>query len=148
MKKTISYRLFSIGGISKKLRPVLEKEGMLVCDEGIRGWFVTKNFKAPGKRFWCRQEGFSGFLAITEKRIIAYAYWKLIINLPFDDAKLSAINAELINPNRIDLSFESSVFHHDRQGIITVRFYTEKAQKFYDTLLDTTRKTAQQSAYT
>jgi hypothetical protein len=61
MKKTISYRLFSIGGISKKLRPVLEKEGMLVCDEGIRGWFVTKNFKAPGKRFWYRQEGFSGF---------------------------------------------------------------------------------------
>ncbi len=37
MTKTILYRLFKAGGIPDKLRPVLESENIVVCDEGING---------------------------------------------------------------------------------------------------------------
>ncbi len=93
-----------------------------------------KDVKAPGKRFKHRKEGFPGFLAITKKRIIAYAYWKPIINVPVVDARAASISAEVISPDQIELSLDSSVFHKDWSGNITIRFNTSKAQDFYNAL--------------
>jgi hypothetical protein len=129
-KKTILYRLFKMGKIPKALRPGLESEGMLVCDEGIGGWIIMKDFRAPGKRSKYRMTGFSGFLAITRKRIIAYAYGRRMINVAFEDARIYALNVKLVNPNRIECAFESSTFHRDWSGRITVRFNTPKAAEF------------------
>jgi len=136
MGHTLLYRLFKIGCIPKKLRPVLEAEGMVVVDEGIGGWVITKNVKGPGKRFRHRLEGFSGFLAITKKRAIAYTYWKRQINSSVEDPRISALYVNLSSPQSIVLSFESSKFSDDWQGIIKLRFKTSKAQKFYDVLMD------------
>jgi len=136
MGHTLLYRLFKIGGIPKKLRPVLEAEGMVVVDEGIGGWVITKDVKGPGKRFKHRMEGFSGFLAITQKRIIAYTYWKRQINSSVEDPRISALHADLSSSQSIVLSFESSAFRDDWQGIIKLHFKTSKAQKFYDVSMD------------
>ena len=95
MGKTILYHLFKLGGIPKKVRPVLEAEGLVIYDEGIGGWMVARKFKAPGKRFRHRWKGFSGFLAITEKRIVSYAYFHPQINIPLDDPRLSSLHTEL-----------------------------------------------------
>lgn len=139
MKKTILYRLFKIGGIPKKLRPVLESEGMLISDEGIGGWLIMKDFRAPGKRFKYRMEGFSGFLAVTRKRIIAYSYWKAILNLPYDASAPAEIQSRLVNPSQIELSFESSIYHEDWSGMITLRFNTPKAKEFHEILTGITQ---------
>ena len=45
MRKALTYRLFGWGAIPKRVRPVLESEGIVVVDEGMRGWFVAKNVK-------------------------------------------------------------------------------------------------------
>ncbi|MBW1982393.1 MAG: hypothetical protein JRJ12_14350 [Deltaproteobacteria bacterium] len=134
MKKTILYRLFKIGRIPKELRPVLAAEGVLVCDEGIAGCITTRDFRALGKRCKYRLTGFSGFLAIRRRRLIAYAYWQRLINVQFEDGKLSAIHAKLINRNRLELSFESSIFHEDCSGRIALRFKTLRAHEFYDVI--------------
>lgn len=134
MRKTILYRLFKIGGIPKKLRPVLEAEKIILFDEGIGGWFITRNLKAPGKRFKYRREGFSGFLAITKKRIIAYTFWKRQINISVEDPKISELFVQIVTPQSISISFESSVFNRGWQGAIELRFNTSRAPKFYEVL--------------
>ena len=91
MKKTILYRLFKIGGIPKKIGPVLAAEGIEVSDEGIGGWFVTKNVKGPGKRYINRTEGFSGCLVVTGKRIVCFTYGKRQINISVEDPKMSEV---------------------------------------------------------
>ena len=131
-KKTILYRLFKVGGIPQQLRPRLESEGMLVFDEGIGGWIVMKDFRAPGKRSKYRMTGFSGFVAVTRRRVIAHAYGRRMLNVPFDDSRIYALTVKLVNSNRIEWSFESSVFHSDWSGRITLRFNTPKANEFYD----------------
>jgi hypothetical protein len=136
MGKTLLYRLFKIGRIPEKLRPILESEDMRVFDEGIAGRVVLRNFKAPGRRSTYRIEGFSGFLAITGRRVIAFVYSKPIVNVPLDDPRLNKIQVALANPERIELSFDASVFHDDWQGAITVRFKTSRARRFYDCLTD------------
>ncbi len=134
MKKTLLYRYFKIGGIPKKLRPVLESEGIVVSDEGIGGWVFLRDFRAPGKRFLHRITGFSGFLVITHRRIIAYAYWKPVINVPVDDPRVSAIKSALLDPEHLELSLESSIFHADWQGRIVLKLNTSKARSFHSAI--------------
>lgn len=134
MRKTVLYRLFKIGGIPKKLRTLLESEEIVVSDEGIGGWAIMKDFHAPGKRFLHRREGFSGFLAITRKRVVAYTYWKPVINVPMDDPGLKAITAELVDHECIDLSFESADFNPGWKGRVVLRFKTPRAPEFYSVI--------------
>ena len=134
MKKTVLYRLFKIGGIPKKLRAFLDSEEIVVSDEGIGGWAIMKDFSAPGKRFLHRREGFSGFLVITRKRIIAYTYWKPVINVMVDDPRLKDIKAELVNHECIGLSFESSDFNPGWKGRVELRFNTPRASEFYSVI--------------
>ena len=134
MKKTLLYRLFKIGGIPKKLRPILEAEGIVVADEGIGGWVFLRDFKAPGKRFIHRITGFSGFLTVTHRRIIAYAYWKPVINVPVDDPRVSGIKSALLDSGHLEISVESSIFHADWQGRVVLRLNTAKACAFHSAI--------------
>ncbi len=131
MVKTILYKLFKIGGIPKNLRPMLETEGFVVYDEGISGSVFMKDFKSPGRWAKHRKEWFTGFLAVTRKRVIAQAYGKRIINTPLDHEKFQSIEVKLVNPGRIEFAFESSDFHSNWSGWIVLRFNTLKAQEFY-----------------
>ena len=130
MKKTLLYRLFKIGKMPGKLKKVLETENLILFDEGIGGWLIMKNIRAPGKRFKHRIVGFTGFLAVTEKRIIAYSYWKHILNVPVDHPNFRTLRCELANPCRIEITYESSHFNEKWTGEIKLRFNTEKASEF------------------
>ncbi len=131
MRKSILYKLFKIGRIPKKVRPVLESEGIVACDEGLRGWIFMKDFRAPGKWFKYRRAGFSGFLAVTRKRVIAYTYWRPIINIDFDHPGISELELELVKPGKLVIAFEASVFNPEMKGRIEVSFHTYKAGEFY-----------------
>lgn len=134
MKKSILFKLFRVGAIPRKQRPVLELEEIIVADEGMGGWLITKNVKGPGKRFINRAEGFSGWLAITKKRIVCYTYWKRQINISLEDPKIYQISVNVPREKLLSLSCESSVFRDGWSGSIEFRFKTEKAQQFYNVL--------------
>ncbi|MEJ7848655.1 MAG: hypothetical protein WKF92_11275 [Pyrinomonadaceae bacterium] len=48
MSKTFLYRFFGIGGIPTNVRAEIEREGVVLFDEGIRGTVTYINFRAPG----------------------------------------------------------------------------------------------------
>jgi hypothetical protein len=135
MKKTILYRLFGFGSVPKKLRPVIEQEGIVVFDEGIGGWFVTKNVNGPGKRYRHRTEGFSGCLAVTKARVVCYTYGKRQINISVENPKIANLYVDTPEEQKLCLSFESSNFREEWEGVIELRFNTDKALLFRDALL-------------
>lgn len=51
MSKTLLYRLFGLGGIPQDAVDQIEKEGVVLQDEGIRGSVTFKRFRAPGKYY-------------------------------------------------------------------------------------------------
>ncbi len=134
MKKTILYRLFRLGSIPKKLIPVLQEEGIVVSDEGIGGWFITKNVKGPGKRYIHRREGFSGCLVVTQIRIVCFTYWKRQINILVNDPKISELYVDAPNEHTLAISFESSVFRKGWEGLIEYQFKTQKALEFQNVI--------------
>lgn len=136
MTKTLLYTLFRIGRIPKKMRSALKSEEIVISDEGIGGWFITRNLKAPGKRYIHRKQGFTGFLVITEIRILCYTYWKRQINISVQDHHISSLFTELLDPHTLSISFQSSLFKKNWEGVIEFRFKTEKAQEFYNVLIE------------
>lgn len=135
MKKTFLYRLFGVGSVPKKLRPVLEREGIVVLDEGIRGWFVTKHVNGPGKRYRHRTEGFSGCLVVTKSRVVCYTYGKRQINISVQDPKIANLYVDIPAEKKLSLSFESSIFREGWQGVIELKFGTDKAHSFREALV-------------
>ncbi|WP_100637766.1 hypothetical protein [Marinobacter salexigens] len=135
MKKTILYRLFGVGSVPKKLRPVLEREGIVALDEGIGGWFVTKHVNGPGKRYRHRTEGFSGCLVVTKARVLCYTNRKRQINISVEDPKIAKLYVDTPTEQMLCLSFESSDFREEWQGVIVFRFATDKALSFREALV-------------
>jgi hypothetical protein len=137
MKKTLLYRLFGLGKIPRQMLPMIESEGIVVADEGIGGWFITKHVNGPGRRYRNRAEGFSGCLVVTKKRILCYTYGKRQINISVDDPRVSELQVTLPRAETLSIAFESSVFREDWRGVMEFRFNTERAQLFHDVLKST-----------
>lgn len=135
MAKALLYQLFGTGSIPAEMRVKLEAEGLVVADEGLRGTWFSKNFKAPGRRSLYKARGFVGFLVVSQKHILAYAFGRPQINLPVDDPRVTHLHSDLMGADRICISFETAHFHSDWQGVIELRYRTEKARTFHDTLL-------------
>jgi hypothetical protein len=134
VKKSLLYRLFRLGGIPKRIRPALEAEGIVVADEGMGGLFVCRNVRAPGKRYRCRSEGFSGGFAVTRKRIIAYTFWKRQVHIGVEDSKGRHLHINVPEPGRRSISFEPSEFRDRWSGVIEFRFRTDRAEAFREAL--------------
>ena len=134
MRKTILFRLFGIGAIPKKIRPVLDSEGVVIADEGMGGRLITRNVKGPGKLYRYRTEGFSGCLVVTKKRIVCFTYGKRQMHIAVDDPMISNLYVENPQKEYLSVSFESGVFRKGWSGIMEFRFKTDKAGRFYDAL--------------
>ena len=134
MKKTLLYRLFGLGKIPRQLRPVVESEGIVVADEGIGGWLITKHVNGPGRRHRNRAEGFTGCLVVTKKRVLCYTYGKRQINISVDDPRVSELRVALPEAQTLSIAFESAVFREDWRGVMEFRFNTEQARLFHDAL--------------
>jgi hypothetical protein len=134
MKKTLLYRLFGLGRIPRQVRPVVASEGIVVADEGIGGWLITKHVNGPGRRHRNRAEGFTGCLVVTKKRILSYTYGRRQINISVDDPRVTELQVALPKAQTLSIAFESAVFREDWRGVMEFRFNTERAQLFHDAL--------------
>jgi hypothetical protein len=89
-----------------------------------------RDVKGPGRRYKHRQEGFSGWLAVTEKRIVCVTYWKRQISIGADDPKVAQLHATLPEPDTLSIAFESGAFREGWAGEIEFRFRTDRARAF------------------
>lgn len=134
MGKTLLYRLFGLGKVPKSIVPVLESEGRILVEEGVGGSVRFKNFRGPGRRSNWRKYWFSGSLVLTQKRVIAFVFWRRVFNIPLDDTRLIKLNVEAEGDNRLCISFDVSDFHIDMVGTVEYRFATSQARLFEERL--------------
>lgn len=135
MNRTLSWRLFRAGGIPKRWRDELELEPPLIADEGVPGRFVARSVRAPGKIWKQRREGFSGWLAVTRARFVAYSYGRRQIHIPLSDPRMGELFVDLLDSNWLVVSFESGRFRNDWSGVLELRYRTPEARRIRDALL-------------
>jgi len=131
MSKTWAYKLFRVGRIPGQLKAQLEREGVLLQEEGISGSTTYLNFHRPGAYSSWRREWYSASLTITQTRVVGLAASHPIINVPFTDTRLQRLHIAVDNGEVLLIAFDAGLFHTDWSGTIEYRFRTPQAQAFW-----------------
>jgi len=133
--KSLLYRLFGIGKISEPLRSQLQKEGIVLMDEAVKGSVTYRDFSAPGKRDLWRRQWYVGSIALTKVRLLTLDNGKPTINLPITDERIRAIRYSVEKSGAVlCIGFDAGLFHEDWSGTIEYRFRTPEAQHFLELL--------------
>ena len=86
--KELFNRLLKPGTMKEGVRAQLKSEGIKYLKENFRVSANYKNFKAPGKRFFRKQENVIGSLGISSKRIVAFGFSKMLIHTTFEEKNI------------------------------------------------------------
>jgi hypothetical protein len=135
MSKTWLHKLFGLGRIPKRMRPVIEQEGIVLIDEGIGGWIKFENFRAPGRRYNLKYSWFTGAIVLTHKRFAAFTFYPFfnpIINVPLDAEHLNKLHCSLRKETTLSVRFDPSDFNENWSGAIECRFSTPQARMFLE----------------
>jgi hypothetical protein len=134
MSKTWAYKLFGVGKIPAQLKAQLEREGVLLQEEGISGSTTYRNFHRPGAYSGWRREWYSASLTITQTRVVGLASSRPILNVPLTDTRLQRLHISVENGDALLMAFDAALFHTDWSGAIEYRFRTPQAQAFWGLL--------------
>lgn len=134
MTKTLLYRLFQVGKIPEQLKATLEREGILLLDEGLPGSVTYRDLRAPRRYYHWRREWYTAAIALTQVRLVALRYASPIINVPWTDERMRRIQFSVEKGDTLRVFFDAALFHDDWSGTIEYRFHTEQAQVLLDRL--------------
>ncbi len=127
MKKSLLYRLFGLGKVPKKYRPILEEEGVKLLDEGLNGSITFKKFNAPGRYYSWKRSWFIASLVITEKTFAAFSLVKPLVYVLFEHKSFKELYCTLESKNTLLITYDASAFNDKWSGTIECRFKTSQA---------------------
>src|SRR5687768_1601847 len=92
MTKTLMYRLFGLGRFHEPLATALQREGVVLLDEGIPGSVTYVNFRAPGWFSGWKRQWHTSSIALTATRLVATRYAATAIDVPVADDRFRGLN--------------------------------------------------------
>ena len=134
MSKTFLYRFFGLGKLPASVLAPLEKEGIVLLDEGIRATVTYLNFRAPGRYSNWKRQWFSSAIILTKKRLFALRLRSEIINVPLTDERFRQMQFSLEDEETLLVAYDASLFQADASGTSEYRFRTPQARAFIDEL--------------
>lgn len=135
MAKTFLYRFFGIGGIPTNHRSEIEREGLVLLDEGIRGTVTYINFRAPWRYSNWKRQWFSSAIILTKTRLLALRLRDPIIDVLLTDERFRQLKFSVEEDNTFLTAFDASLFNDDWSGTIEYRFKTPIASELCQKLL-------------
>jgi len=132
MSKTFSYRFFGLGKLPASVLAPLEKEGIVLYDEGIRATITYRNFRAPGRYSNWKRQWFSSAIILTKQRLHALRLRSVIIDVPLTDERLRQMQFSFEDKETLLVAYDASLLQADASGTIEYRFKTEQAQAFFN----------------
>lgn len=108
----------------------MEREGIVLLDEGLSGSIRFEHFRAPGKRYHKRRNGFVGSLVVTRQRFAAFAFSKPVVNVPLDRKHLGLLQCRVESGDRLVVRFDVAAFHPGWSGVVECHFRTPLASRF------------------
>lgn len=134
VSKTLCYRLFKAGRVPKHVEAQIEKEGVVLREEGIGGSVTYRNFRAPGRYSSWRRKWFTGSIVLTNAHFLAFRYSTPILGVPWKDRRIKALDCFLKGDEILCVAFDAALFNDDWSGDVEVRFRTSRAQSFLEVI--------------
>jgi hypothetical protein len=132
--KTLLYRFFRIGKLPAEARLALQREVILVQDEGIPITITYHDLRGPGRYHSWKRSWFSGAIALTQERLAAYGYGREILDIRLDDPRFKQIEWSIGDRGELWASFEAGLMRPDWSGRIDLSFATPQAAQLFPRL--------------
>ncbi|MCX7006519.1 MAG: hypothetical protein NTY53_04600 [Kiritimatiellaeota bacterium] len=126
--KTLFYKLFGVGRIPESVKAQLQQEGLLAWDEGIRCSLRNPILRTPTKSRSNYFRRFTGGVALTKVRFMAFEHSRRCIDVPFTDERMRKLRFALEDDDTLLVEFDPALFHKDWSGVMVHRFHTPQAQ--------------------
>jgi hypothetical protein len=139
MGKTFLYRFFKLGAVPADAVPHIQREGVLLQDEGIGGSVTYRKYRSAGRYHGWSRKWFSGSIVMTREHFLAFRFSKQVIGVSWKHEKLAALRCALEGDNGLCVNFEASDFADDCSGEVNVRFTTHLAREFLQIIEQHTR---------
>ena len=134
MARSFLQRLLGLGELPEDVRDELADEGLVLIEEGVRGWVRYRDFRAPGKRFHNKRRWFACALALSEERLVAWASTRAAFELRFDDPRSGELAVGLDGRSTLSIAFDAERFDPECSGKIQYGFDTKAAPRFLEEL--------------
>jgi hypothetical protein len=132
MRKTFLYKLFKIGKMPAGEVSEIQKEGIILFDEGFKGTKTYINFRAPWRYSNWKRQWSTASVALTNARLIAFQYALKEIDVPLSDARFAELNFSVEEDGALLVAFDASLFLDQTTGNLEYRFYTPLARQFLE----------------
>lgn len=114
-----------------KTRLFIQNEGLLFSVERVRITVVYHRFKAPGRNIRHKQEILQGSLAISNKRLVGYAFRKRVIHISFESAEADKLKFSCVNGKVLVIVFDPALFNPQHSGSMEIRYHFADADQAY-----------------
>ena len=125
---------FERSRVPSALREELGREGLLLLDPCVRFVLNYRKYKSPRARFGRKRHGWTGFVALTERRLVGSGYSRDFISIQLDKIRPDNLKFENRDDSCLWLSLDVSEFATDRAGSVECRYYTAQARRFVEAL--------------
>ncbi|HDI58994.1 MAG TPA: hypothetical protein ENF48_01330 [Desulfobacteraceae bacterium] len=132
MSHTLLYRLFRIGRLPRRERDRLTGESLRCLVEGISLTIAWRNFRQGRRRIKAHQQNATGAVAITQKRLLVYAFAKPVLDIDLADPVADRVAVTCPNSTTLSIRLEAQDFHPDASGQITYWLLTPEAAALSD----------------
>ena len=136
MAKSLLHRLFRFGRLPKRFRTEIEREGIVVVDEGLGVRVTYRKFRAPGTYYGRKTMWFVGSIVLTKKRFACYRGGTLppVFEVPVDHDSFKAFRFDIDEKSRLKILIDAPAFQEGWKGSIECRVPTDKARGFLTAL--------------
>ena len=125
--RTYLLRLWGSGRLPRAGRRAVEAEHCRLLIESTVGSIAQSGSRNPGQDSSGRRKWFLGSLALSDKRFVAYRYGSCLLNLPWTDSRLAALDFSAETPGELLIVYDASVFRPTDSGEVQICFLTPEA---------------------
>ncbi len=135
MARSLLHRLFGFGKLPKRCRTEIEREGIVLLDEGLSVRVTHRKFRVPRTYYGRKIMWLIGSIVLTNKRFACYRGGILppVFEGPVDHDSFKAFSFDIDKKSRLKVLIDAPAFQEGSRGSIDCRFPTDNARVFLTT---------------
>lgn len=138
MAKSFLFRFFGFGRFPSRYYGEIEKEGVILQDEGLSIVVRYRNFRAPNVYYGRKVSLVMGSIVLTESSFACFRGNVIppVFHVPIAHASFKAFDFSLDEKRRLRVVIDAPLFQEGWKGTIDTRIPCENADVYLRALMD------------
>ena len=138
MAKSFLFRFFGFGKFPTRYHGEMEKEGVVLQDEGLSIVVRYRNFRAPNVYYGRKVSLVMGSIVLTKSSFACFRGNIIppVFHVPIGHESFKAFDFSLDEKGRLKVVIDAPLFQDGWKGTIDTRIPCENSEKYLQVLMD------------